>query len=204
MANDKRTDVLRVFSNKRGESLPLCAADGVILRDDGSALRMSWTDGGWMNTGGWLDNGWNNTGSWMDNGWNNTGNWMDGGWNNTGSWSDGGWSNSSGGDGCYITTACMQAMGLGDDCDELMTLRRCRDALVQTDENFRAAVLDYYRKAPMIVARIMKDARRDEILRELYESMVAPCVALLKAGRTDEAKAAYLESYRALCEQYGI
>ena len=204
MANDKHKDALSVFSKKRGESIALCAADGAIVQNDGIFSRMSWMDGGWMNTGGWLDNGWNNTGNWMDNGWNNTGNWHDNGWNNTGSWSDSGWSNSSGGDGCYITTACVQAMGLGDDCDELMTLRRGRDALVQSDESFRAAVLDYYRKAPMIVAHIMREPRRDEILRELYETMVTPCVALLKAGKTDEAKAAYLESYRALCEQYGI
>ena len=75
---------------------------------------------------------------------------------------------------------------------------------MQSDESFRAAVLDYDRKAPMIVAHIMREPRRDEILRELCESMVAPCVALLKAGKTDEAKAAYLESYRALCGRYGI
>lgn len=119
------------------------------------AFAFAWQDNGWSNTSdNWIDNGWANSsgwgnGRWVDNGWSNSsngGSWTDSGWSNSsngGSWTDNGWNNS--GSGCYVTTACVEYMGLADDCDEMETLRHYRDVLVEQDEEFREQVLDYYR-----------------------------------------------------------
>ena len=64
-----------------------------------------------------------------------------------------------GGTGCFITTACVEHQGLPDDCAELQTLRKYRDVLVQEDDDFRSKVLEYYRKAPLIIQEIEKNWR---------------------------------------------
>lgn len=60
------------------------------------------------------------------------------------------------------------------------------------------------RVVPVAVRCILRDEASDEILRSLYETMVRPCVQLLKQGKIAQAKELYLESYRALCKRYGL
>lgn len=185
----------------------LITPEGVKI--GGSGIAFAWNN----SSGSWLDKGWNNSsGSWQDKGWNNSsGSWIDKGWNNSsGSWQDKGWSNSSGnwgdsggsGGGCYITTACVTFKGLDDNCHELKILRRYRDQLIQEDDNFRAKVLEYYRKAPLIVQHIELDTEKDKVLESLYQNMILPCVSLLENGQAEEAKALYLESYEDLSKRY--
>lgn len=178
---------LQLFSKKLNRPIELSfSGDGIMFSD--------WTDGGWSNSGGrWLDHGWNNQ-DWMDHGWNNQ-SWMDEGWNNQ-SWSDSGWSNS--GDGCFITTVCVEHMGLPDNCHELETLRYFRDKLVKEDNVFREKVLDYYRKAPVVVQQIMKNKYKDDILEKLYHDLVQECVILLESQKIEEAKNYYLKVYEDL------
>ena len=172
----------------------------------GTNVLLAWNN----SSGNWMDNGWNNTGNWMDNGWNNTGNWMDNGWNNTGNWTDNGWSNSSdswsdagsSGGGCFITTACVEQMGLADDCHELQILRQYRDKLIRKDESFRGKVLEYYRKAPLIIREIEASSNSDAVYSSLYNEMICPCVKMLEEGKTEEAKALYLNYYEKLADQY--
>lgn len=208
-------DKLSVFSKKLGwameiafdENGTLVTPEGVPLKDGGIVFAWnnssgSWVDKGWNNSSGsWLDKGWNNSsGGWMDNGWNNsTGRWSDKGWSNsTGNWGDAG----GGGGGCFITTACVEHKGLADDCAELQTLRKYRDILVQEDEDFRGKVLEYYRKAPLIIQEIEKSSESGTVYDSLYYDMVQPCVALLKEGRTEEAKSLYLSCYERLARKY--
>lgn len=167
----------------------------------------------WNNTvDGWIDNGWVNTGSrWVDNGWSNSGaSWLDGNWNNTNNWTNNGWSNGAdnwsdaggGGGGCFITTACVEHRGLADDCYELQTLRQFRDALVEHDEGFRSKVLEYYRKAPLIIQAIDARDEKSEIYDALYDEMIKPCVDLLENGKTEEAVKLYLDYYEMLSKEY--
>ncbi|MBU4283638.1 MAG: hypothetical protein KJ968_00895 [Nanoarchaeota archaeon] len=69
--------------------------------------------------------------------------------------SSGGSSNS----GCYLTTACVRAMGLPDDCLELNVLRNFRDRYLMSQPSGIRAVKEYYRIAPEIVQCI--DERED-------------------------------------------
>lgn len=65
---------------------------------------------------------------------------------NTHSWSSGG--------KCFITTAAVEILGLGDDDNVLETLRTYRDTYMQETEEGRALVKEYYEIAPRIVRAI--------------------------------------------------
>lgn len=209
---------IKVFSKRLNQDIDIDISNGAIsirnIDSINSLANLFWTDNGWSNTSdNWIDNGWTNSGGWgngrwMDNGWANSGgwgngDWIDSGWSNSsngGSWVDSGWNNS--GSGCYVTTACVEYMGLDDNCDELETLRYYRDILVEKDENFRNEVLDYYRKAPVIVQKIMQSSEKEECLEDLYKQLVQKCVSLLKEERFEEAKKHYMEVYRKLLKKY--
>jgi len=98
---------------------------------------------------------------------------------------------------CFLTTACVEAKGLPDDCRELETLRAFRDAYVAALPDGGALIGEYYRIAPAIVSAMRAHPEAPRLFRELYESLVARCVALIDEGRAEEAMA----NYRAHVEQ---
>ena len=205
---------LNIFSQKLGKlvevsfdqrAIPVtpdggCVGEGIVMAWNNSAD--SWVDNGWNNSAdSWVDSGWNNSAdSWVDNGWNNSSDsWQDSGWSNSSdSWGDAG--GSSG--GCFITTACVERQGLDDDCRELQILRKYRDELVRKDEDFRGKVLEYYRKAPLIIQEIEKTGESGKVYDKLYQEMIQPCVIYLENGKTEEAKQHYLDCYEQLVSAY--
>ena len=50
--------------------------------------------------------------------------------------------------GCYITSACVRARGLPDDCLEMETLRAFRDGYLASQPGGREDIEEYYAKAP--------------------------------------------------------
>lgn len=206
--------VLHVYSKKLqkllsfdieapGKLVPVGAAplSGTNIMFSWNNSSSNWVDNGWNNSSdGWVNNGWNNSSSnWQDNGWSNSGNWLDNGWSNSSdSWGDAG----GGGGGCFITTACVEQKGMADDCHDLQVLRRYRDILVEEDDCFRNKVLEYYRKAPLIIQQIETSNNKTEVYDALYNEMVKPCVNLLDNGKIEEAKKLYLNYYEALSRQY--
>lgn len=92
---------------------------------------------------------------------------------------------------CFVTSAVTVASGRSDDCTELQTLRRFRDAYMAATPERRAEVQHYYQVAPQIVERIAArpDARR--IWLRLASEYIYPAVALVQAGRDEEAHALY-------------
>ena len=83
-------------------------------------------------------------------------------------------------DSCYITTACIRARRLPDDCEELTLLRQFRDSYMRTQPEGEKDIREYYRSAPALVERI--NAREDaaQIWSVIYEEMILPCVELKK------------------------
>ena len=163
----------------------------------------SWTDGGWNNYyGSWSDGGWNNYyGSWSDGGWNNYyGSWSDGGWNNYyGSWGNG---NTGGGGGCFLTSACVEHKGLPDDCYELTLLRRFRDEYVLSTEKGKCDIAHYYTVAPKIVSKIKLEANAKEIFKDIYSSLITPCVELISLGENAKAYCFYKQYSTELEQKY--
>jgi hypothetical protein len=103
-------------------------------------------------------------------------------------------SDSDGGSGCFLTTACVAAAGLSDDCDELTTLRALRARLLATTPG-RFLVADYNWRAPRIVAAVEASDNANVVWAETYGT-VQRIVALVRAERLDDAVA----EYRAMTE----
>lgn len=82
--------------------------------------------------------------------------------------------------GCYITSACMYAGGLADDCYELETLRNFRDTWLKGSEEGQAFIKQYYEIAPKVVSAINDTNDSKSVYEMLYSKMVKPCV-----GRID-------------------
>jgi hypothetical protein len=104
-------------------------------------------------------------------------------------------------EGCFLTTACVQAAGLSDDCKELRALRRFRDEYVAQLPNGASILTQYYENSPQIVLAIsnspLAEAEYDEIL-----SVVRDAVAHIEAGNNSNALSVYSELINKLAKKY--
>ena len=106
--------------------------------------------------------------------------------------------------GCYISTACIRAKHFSDDCFELMILRKYRDQLVQTDEDVRRAVQDYYIKAPDIVSKINDSPNKNMIYDFIYKELVVASISYLVKGDYKNAVNQYRKVFEQLKSTYHI
>lgn len=104
--------------------------------------------------------------------------------------------------GCFLTSACVSAKGLGDDCYELKTLRNYRDKWLTKAEGGLAAISHYYIVAPKIVAAIDKLADRDEIYEMIYDKMIKPCVEFIEQKKYQDAFELYKGMTLQLADEY--
>lgn len=104
--------------------------------------------------------------------------------------------------GCYLTSACVEAMGMADDCEDLTLLRRFRDGWLTNQPGGEDEIRHYYVVAPRIVAAIHASRDGDGILHKLYETMVVPCVAAIKRGDCESAHRLYREKSLLLEAEY--
>lgn len=102
----------------------------------------------------------------------------------------------SGSGGCFITTACVEAAGLPDDCFELQILRKFRDEYVRLLPDGEVILKAYYSKAPGIVKAISQsDSANDEYLRMFRE--VREAIRHILAGHNKKA----LDTYKQLVQR---
>ena len=104
--------------------------------------------------------------------------------------------------GCFLTSACVSAKGLPDDCYELQTLRNYRDNWLTKAEGGLAAISHYYIVAPKIVAAIDKLAERNEIYSMIYDKMIKPCVEFIEQKKYQDAFELYRNMTLQLANQY--
>lgn len=102
---------------------------------------------------------------------------------------------------CFLTTACVEARGLPDDCDELSTLREFRDTYMSSSKHLRALVDLYYEIAPRIVQAIEASENRREELDAIYQTIVT-CVDLVKRKQYERAVEIYKRCVIRLANQY--
>jgi hypothetical protein len=76
-------------------------------------------------------------------------------------------------EGCFITTACCETLGLADDCFELRTLRRYRDQVLAVRPGGASDIALYYELAPLVLARLPAE-RRAIRLRSIYARSILP------------------------------
>lgn len=94
--------------------------------------------------------------------------------------------------GCFLTTACVQAAGLPDDCHELAVLRHFRDTFVRARDDGDALIREYYDQSPRIVTKLSKDE-----LKAVYMT-VQIAVAQIDRSEFDAAFRTYSEMFKAL------
>lgn len=103
-------------------------------------------------------------------------------------------STGSGSDsGCFQTSACVQARGLPDDCEELTVLRQYRDGYLRRRPGGAEEIREYYRIAPQIVEAVNAKENAGEIWNQVYEEMVLPCVRMIRSGAMEDAFRLYKE-----------
>lgn len=84
---------------------------------------------------------------------------------------------------CFLTTACVTHMGKNDDCDELTRLRAFRDHYMLSFASGADEVAKYERLGPQMVAAIEASPDRSHILTDIYERLVQPALALIRANQ---------------------
>jgi hypothetical protein len=102
---------------------------------------------------------------------------------------------------CYITTACIRARGLADDCEELQTLRYFRDKYISQLPSGLDLVMFYYEQAPKIVEAINQDSESGTIYEKLY-LVIRDCVKAIHEKRSQEAFTTYVNMVLNLRDQY--
>ena len=111
-------------------------------------------------------------------------------------------SDDDGGSGCFLTSACVCAMGLTDDCEELQLMRALRDKRKLYDNAFIDLIKEYYVIAPQIVSAINKRSDSATVYHDIYNSLVRPCVDAIKQNNEREAIALYIDKVLMLKNQY--
>lgn len=106
-------------------------------------------------------------------------------------WGSDGDSGSSGDDGCFLTTACVRARGLPDDCEELTILRQYRDTSLKNRNGGETDIREYYKLAPTIVDRVNQKSDAKEIWNAVYENMILPCIEMIRQNRMESAYELY-------------
>ena len=89
-------------------------------------------------------------------------------------------------EGCFITTACCELIGLPDDCFELRSLRRYRDEVLARQPNGAADIACYYAHAPRVVARISAQK-----LLSVYARFILPAAIAARLGLNASAYGLY-------------
>jgi len=118
----------------------------------------------------------------------------------SGGGSDSGSSGSGGSSGgCFLTTACVTAQGLPDNCLELETLRAFRDGYVARQPGGKALIKEYYRIAPGIVAAIeARSAQPGKVFADLYRDDIRTVLQLIDHGKDEAALRHYQGMVRRL------
>jgi len=105
---------------------------------------------------------------------------------------------------CYLTSACVAAVGLPDDCWELTAARWLRDAWLARQSGGRREIAAYYRDAPEIVARIHALPDPDGYLKSLYAWHVLPACLAARLGLPRLAHRLYRRMVRTLAREFGV
>ena len=104
--------------------------------------------------------------------------------------------------GCFLTSACVEAKDLPDDCYELTTLRKFRDEYLANLECGKCEIAHYYHIAPTIVEKIQERKNSTEMFEKIYSEMVVPCVKMIEECNLSGAHSLYREKVQELQVQY--
>lgn len=97
-----------------------------------------------------------------------------------------------------LTTACVDARWLDDNCHKLRSFRRLRDDHLSHTVAGRQLIGNYYQTAPDIVSTIHRESNSQEVLDEIYDALIRPCVSLIDSDRFEDAVKYYSDGVAAM------
>lgn len=103
---------------------------------------------------------------------------------------------------CFLTTACVKAKKLPDDCFQLEVLRNFRDRYVLKLEDGPKMIQEYYQSAPLILEAIEKENNPEKIYNQLFTNLVEKCVKLIQQDKKEEAVVEYKKQVTNLKNKY--
>ncbi len=103
--------------------------------------------------------------------------------------------------GCFLTTACCEVLGLSDDFFELRTLRRYRDRVLIDMPGGHAALAAYYLVAPSILERLPQQERAPRLL-PVYMRFILPSAVAARLGLNRLAYSLYARMMDELSRSY--
>jgi len=104
--------------------------------------------------------------------------------------------------GCYITTACVETMGLPDDSLIMQTARAYRDESMNQKSGGTEMINRYNKIAPFIVAGIKTRPNSEQIFKNIFYDDVLPTISLIIEGKNIEAFCFFKNSFERLRYQY--
>jgi hypothetical protein len=104
---------------------------------------------------------------------------------------------------CYLTSACVEHLGLPDDCRELMVLREFRDGWLHAAPGGPRMIEAYYRTAPALVRAIETSPAPGLFYSRIYR-VVRGCVDSIERGQPQRAMDSYVALVRALRAAFEI
>ena len=104
-------------------------------------------------------------------------------------------------EGCFLTTACCEVLGLADDCFELTALRRYRDQVLADMPGGMDDIAWYGRVAPLILERLPGEQRVPRLL-SVYARFILPSAIAARLGYSSLAYRLYARMMRELTREF--
>ena len=104
-------------------------------------------------------------------------------------------------EGCFLTTACCEVLGLSDDCFELTALRLYRDRVLAAMRGGKDDIALYCRVAPTILERLPEQERASRLL-SVYARFILPSALAAWLGRNRLAYRLYARMMRELTREF--
>ena len=104
--------------------------------------------------------------------------------------------------GCFLTSACVHAKGLPDNCYELQTLRHFRDTYMKATTEGQKEIKRYYEMAPQIVDKINRLENSDNVYEAIYNQLILPCINLIEKGDSAACYRLYQSYTEKLCYEF--
>lgn len=104
--------------------------------------------------------------------------------------------------GCFITSACIEAFGLPDNCIELETLRKFRDEYILNLPQGNSLIKEYYNNAPNIVSAIDNNTKSNEIYNWIFQELIEKSLNKIESGDNLAALNNYKSIYAYLKHNY--
>jgi hypothetical protein len=105
--------------------------------------------------------------------------------------------------GCFLTTACVDAMGMQDDCWVLETARKFRDTFMAETPEKAKEISEYYTMAPKVVENINKRGDAKRVWKRLFWGDIVPFVEAIGRNELEKAHEKYKELIRRARELAG-